>query len=91
VEIKVGDLVMVVRKGCIDANLGKIFTVTNIEPYSFVCCADCGREAHGTGRRIFHKIGIAGFKGRFFYESRLRLINPLSEVQETENYEVMTK
>jgi hypothetical protein len=87
VEIKVGDLVMVVRPnecGCgPDESCGRIFTALRVEHVEY-SCGGCLKSQS---------------QGWFVYDSpnqgyamhRLRRINPLDETQETENYEVMTK
>ena len=83
--IKVGDLVVVIRAGCMDANVGFVFTVTRIQEYDGAVCASC-KKHHGTGRKVYHDDQPAQTKGRWFSESRLKRIPPLSELEGEKRY-----
>jgi hypothetical protein len=82
-NIKVGDLVVVVKCGCTDRNLGFTFTAIKISDYEEIStCIVCGLD-HGVGRFIYPDSPFPSGKGLYIRESRLRRIPPLSELNDT--------
>ncbi len=91
-DIKVGDLVVVVRgSSCCGWNgdLGRIFKTEGqmiVSPPQTWRCSHCGL----TGPfRTAHRY-LTDYKQDLFHEGRLRRIPPLSELGEVENEQVTT-
>jgi hypothetical protein len=77
-DIKVGDLVVVVRRGCSDRHLGRIFVVQDIRP-SAIACKHCG-TTHGFSLGMplaFPDTEV----NRGFEIGRLKRIKPLDELE----------
>ena len=71
-EIKKGDLVAIVKPGCKNNNVGKIFTVLGVSDERFSCLV-CGKH-HGYGKNALRlDDGIHRYWVAF---SRLRKIDP---------------
>jgi hypothetical protein len=90
-EIRVGDLVMVVRPNgcpsCEQVSLGKVFAVTAINGiYTSWYCTKCDRD---TTDKIGTDVSIQTVGGKF-HSRRLKRIAPLSEPESVETNERIT-
>ena len=80
-NIQIGDLVVVVRRGCADTYLGTIFRVAEIRAPGDFRCRKCGQR-HGTG-----PIALNADDNLWTSVSRLRRIPTLSELESTHEKE----
>jgi hypothetical protein len=75
--IKVGDLVQVIRPGCRDAFIGRIFVVSRVGP-SMTVCVGCG-TTHGYPELTPLAFPVGSNRG--FEFPRLKRIPPLDELE----------
>lgn len=84
-NIKVGDLVMIVKRTpcCNKGTVGAVFTVAGFDSAILVLCAHCGHA-------MVSPDCVVADRGSLVLTSRLRKIDPLTEPEHIEQPEELT-